>query len=638
MSRLPLVMLLAASACTPMGEPTDCDPLDPSRCALPWPSQLFTEEADTPTGLQVKLGATTLPVDDAGNSIDPADWNAKDGFSTVGPMMAFLGDVDPASLVPVTDIGASLLDGASSILLDLETGEKVPHWVEVDALSEPGQQLLLMRPALPLRHGARYAVAFRNVRLNSGGPAEPSEGFELLRSGKRTELADVASRQDRFDDDVFPALAEAGFERDTLQLAWDFPTVSRATSLGPSFAMRDDALTRVADAPAVTIIDVGDVDCSVEGTHVGRRIRGSVSVPLYLDSTEAGGRLVLDEAGLPVFQGMTDVAFTVRIPCSVLTGGKSATTYQFGHGLFTSQDEILQDWHAEMLHEQELVVFATDWWGMARGDLTTVAGIIDEDRSDFGTIPDRLRQSHVNAHIMRVAARTTLLDEPSMQADGVPFIDAEDIHFYGISMGTVIGSAYVAQSTELERAAMSVPGAPFSLLLPRSVNFTPFLDILREDFSDERDPLLLVGAYQMLWEPSEGAGWLNELASPPEGTRKKTLLLQPGLHDSQVSPLAAHMIARAVGAHSIEPAVRGIWGIEEAPGGTSGSAIMEFAYTDVPEVTPEAAPPPREFDTHQCPRREQRGQDQIGTFFRTGAIEAVCGEEGCFGERAQVCP
>ena len=40
----------------------DCDPIDPSRCILPFPSTFFMEETDqTASGWQVALGETTIP-------------------------------------------------------------------------------------------------------------------------------------------------------------------------------------------------------------------------------------------------------------------------------------------------------------------------------------------------------------------------------------------------------------------------------------------------------------------------------------------------------------------------------------------------------------------------------------------------
>ena len=70
-----------------------CDPLDPSHCLLPFPSDHFTVDADTWTRRRVNLPAGQL-ANAAGAPLDPTEWNRNDGFSPGSPMMARLGPVD----------------------------------------------------------------------------------------------------------------------------------------------------------------------------------------------------------------------------------------------------------------------------------------------------------------------------------------------------------------------------------------------------------------------------------------------------------------------------------------------------------------------------------------------------------------
>ena len=95
-----------------------------------------------------------------------------------------------------------------------------------------------------------------------------------------------------------------------------------------------------------------------------------MEVPYYTTTIYPGARLVLDDEGLPVYQGMTSATFTVRsgdlstygiiirgvvllqvlIPHSVANGtfkpypatvSNSPLTVQYGHGLFGSQVSII---------------------------------------------------------------------------------------------------------------------------------------------------------------------------------------------------------------------------------------------------------------------------------------------------------
>ena len=90
-----------------------------------------------------------------------------------------------------------------------------------------------------------------------------------------------------------------------------------------------------------------------------------MEVPYYTTTVYPGARLVLDDKGIPVYQGMAQATFTVRpddlceeynlstfqvlIPHSVANGtfkpvpasvSNSPLTVQYGHGLFGSQVRV----------------------------------------------------------------------------------------------------------------------------------------------------------------------------------------------------------------------------------------------------------------------------------------------------------
>jgi hypothetical protein len=209
--------------------------------------------------------------------------------------------------------------------------------------------------------------------------------------------------------------------------------------------------------------------------------------------------------------------------------------------------------------------------------------------------------------------------------------------FYGNSQGAIVGGAYVALSTEVERGVLGVGGMPYSLLLSRSADFDPFLAMLQADFSDQRDIALLISAFQTAWDPGESAGYAYALSRDPlPGAPPKRLLLQVAIGDAQVSTLGAHIAARALGAASVAPAVRPIWGVAEQEAPIDGSAIAEWRYSDGPEEPYGNVPPDQERDTHECPRREPMAQDQLTTFLESGIVEQYC-VGMCESTRAGLC-
>jgi hypothetical protein len=81
-----------------------CDPMDETRCLLPFPSSVFTvRDPSTKTGLRVAIAADSLEVAD-----DPAALLRADGFSQVTPLVtAFYADIPP---LPVAKVGTVRCD------------------------------------------------------------------------------------------------------------------------------------------------------------------------------------------------------------------------------------------------------------------------------------------------------------------------------------------------------------------------------------------------------------------------------------------------------------------------------------------------------------------------------------------------
>ncbi|MGH9048461.1 MAG: hypothetical protein ACRDY4_01875, partial [Acidimicrobiia bacterium] len=112
-----------------------CDFLDARKCLYPFPNDWFTVEDDTTdTGRRVAFVPEAMPVNVAGVAMDPTEWNRNDGFSPGSPVLTFVPglDVDTSKIAPSTDIGASLDEDAPIVLLDADTGKRVPYWAELD--------------------------------------------------------------------------------------------------------------------------------------------------------------------------------------------------------------------------------------------------------------------------------------------------------------------------------------------------------------------------------------------------------------------------------------------------------------------------------------------------------------------------
>jgi hypothetical protein len=617
--------------------PLDCDPVDPAICALPWPSSTFQVEADTPSGVLNAFPQGALPENRDAVPLDVTMWNEFDGFPVLGPMLVYVGgDVDPASLVGHERLEAS--DGSgSSLLLDVGSGLAVPHFTEGDATApDDATRVLVAHPVAPLRHGTRHVFALRGLTRTDGSPIEPSDAFRALRDATPTDDPDVEARRAWYEDVVFSALESFGWRRDELLVAWDWVTVSQEHSLARPLALRDDLLADLPpEGPPYTIDSVEDVDCAYPGTAIGRTLQGTMTLPLYTDIDGPNAILTRDADGLPFRNGDTAVPFLVRVPCSVLLDpSEGARVVQYGHGLFGDRFEAETGWLSEAANTHRWVVFAQDWTGMSTEDSGLVTLMLATDVSGFRTVPERSMQGFGEVLAGTRLALGALPDDPALQVDGQSVIDrAKGVQYYGNSQGGILGGAIMRLSTDLTRGVLGVPGMPYPLLLPRSADFDPFFRLLKEKYTDHRDIAVVEAALGAAWAPGEPGGY----AFPLPGEPPKAVLLHPAIGDAQVTTLGAHVMARAWGAVSVAPAARPVWGVAEATPPFTGSAMVEWSYSDVPAEPVESLPAASETDTHECPRREPTGQAQIEAFFATGVVEAPC-DGVCVGLRAERCP
>src|SRR5215207_4983179 len=149
----------------PVGVGT-CDPIASGACLLPFPNDRFTVPADTPTGLRVQVPIEGMPTNAAGTPIDPTEWNRNDGFSPGSMVLADVPGLDlqatfglPAGVQVLDRPAASLADDAPIVLLDLDTGQRVPYYAELDhhpGAVAAGRQLLIVRPLVNLVAGHRH--------------------------------------------------------------------------------------------------------------------------------------------------------------------------------------------------------------------------------------------------------------------------------------------------------------------------------------------------------------------------------------------------------------------------------------------------------------------------------------------------
>jgi hypothetical protein len=625
-----------------------CDPLDRAACLLPFPNDRWTvADSSTATGRRISLSPLQMPRNVANKPIDPTELNRNDGWSQGTPVMTSVPGVDVrrTGLATEADPGSSLRADAPVVLLDAATGERWPYTVDLDGNPTDGEQpLLIIRPAINFREGHRYVVALRHLRDGAGRTIPAGSEFAALRSKASAS------------DPVFGPLMRKGIRVDDLYLAWTFTIASTRNTTERMLHIRDDAFASLHGAAPTFTVKAAQNGYS---DKVSRRVTGTFSVPNYLttpvnakepvlgtDPGLPGTRfLYLPGDELPDRNGTFTATFTCDVPVAA-TPAHPARASIYGHGLLGGQDEVGAGNVQKMGQENDVLFCATDWYGMATGDVPNVATML-ADMSFFPTLPDRVQEGMLAQLFLARLMKDPrgFASDPAFRSSGKPLLRSGTVYYDGNSQGGIIGGALLAVSQDIRRGVLGVVGMNYSTLLDRSSDFSQYEAALNAAYPSEVDRELLFGLIQPLWDRAENDGYAAHIAhNPLPRTPRHTVLMDVAFGDHQVSNYSAEVMARTVGvrtnsgflARGRHWGVQPGWGIPRFNGSWSGSALIYWdSGTSRPplgNVPPAESGTVAGHDPHEDPRATYLDRVQKGLFLRpAGLVVDVCRGAPCKG-------
>jgi len=630
--------IAGSGATTTVAAPTDeppgtatCDDTDPTACLLPWPNDRFTRaDSTTATGRRVDLPTDGTPTNAQNVHIDPSEWNRGDGFSPAANLLVHIGDLDvtASSLPPVTDIGASLSDTSALVLVDIDTGQRVAAWAELDANSEdPARQPLIIVAAAALTEGHRHVVGLRNLIRTDGSEVEPSPSFAAV-------MADPTTTQQTW----LAELSAAGVDLAKLDIAWQF-TVASSRSLSSRLAhMANETLGELDEgAPPFTVT-------STETQGAARIVNGTFEMPRYLSGDGGPGSVfnndrpatAEDPYGLPERNGTMSADFTCIVPAGA-GPSNAASMIVYGHGLLGNRSEVLG--LGSTAAGANIGMCATDFLGMSTADVATV---VEEfaDFSDFRTQPDRMQQGHLAFMLLGRLLRSAdgFVTDAAFQSNGSAAIDTTRLAFLGASQGGILGGASSSLTNDWDRVILAVGGLGYNLLLRRSVDFDEFTPVFETAYPDELDQVLTLELAQQLWDRGENAGYAQHLVTNTyEGIEAKSVLVLEAFGDHQVANVSTEKLARTLRLGRREPtlgegrstAVAPYFGIDPIPTlphEGSGLVVWDFGTPAPPDTN---TPPRQGDDPHGDLGETPDALALLVGFVNSATIINVCGDEAC---------
>jgi hypothetical protein len=610
----------AAMPTTVVGGDPVCEPLAEGACMLPWPSDRYLIPQFTHTGWKVEYEPEAAWINVDGVQVDVSPFGRLDGFSPSSQILTIFDEpADTAGTAFWDSIDRSLDDDHPTVLLDVETGERLPHWIENDArATDPGETILFIRPTVRLDENHRYAVAIRDLSGVSGERLGASPGFAALRDGVLTEREDIERRRLNFED-LFVSLEEAGIARESLQQAWWFHTASDETTRLTMKQMREDALTRLgSDGLGCTITEVNDAEAG------GRVVKGTITVPWYMDAPLPPASIVRSTTDAPEYQGTEEIVFAAYVPASLIEAATPGPLVVWGHGLFGSGPPMMESTGIQQIGEDNgLVQVATDWHGMSSKDLVFLMTAL-WDVSKFNMLGENLQQAMVIQNTLtRSMLGTCGLEDAMLRADGGRSIDPETRYFIGVSQGSILGGTFLTQSPDIDRGSLIVGGANFSFMIERSIHFNTYEGFLTPAYGSRLVTGQLMAFSQHVWDQGESAAYLGAADEGLWDAGPKKYLYMVAENDSQVPNLSSDIAVRMTGLPVLADSSYIPWGSTVIDGPTTESAFISIDMGD--RETPRGNDSPDEDDGgHNTAALTDEGVGMILHFFETGEIASTC--------------
>ncbi|MBR79896.1 MAG: hypothetical protein CMA88_03825 [Euryarchaeota archaeon] len=569
-----------------------CDNTNPIHCMLPFPSDAFLREDEgTETGLRIHYSANSIPGSGLSPVVEIPILNTRDGASPSTQIMtAFVSEPDVTDLAGQYTIGKSLDPSHPTLLFNLENMELVPHWVELDARSEPDQSTILhIRTIQALDHNTPFAVVIRDLVDSQGETIPAHEGFAVLRDGLISDSPDIESRRERYED-IFSQLTNEGpsnnsnpISRETLQAVWWFHTASTDSIVGDVIEMRNDALDRIGTNGLGCTIE-SNSEMFNDGNRTHWLITGTYTSPQYTESFFAPTLISRDSNGAPEFVENREIPFWLMIPNSANESGNPAPLTVWGHGfLGEGNTSGLWGWG----NENNVAMIGTSFYGWASDDVISIEYAV-LNIGFFQHQAERLQQSMVNQAVMVRTFMGVCSDLPEFYQNGTKLVDASSPTYTGYSNGGLRGPSIIGLSPDLNRGVLWAGGSAFSHIIERCTQYDRFYEPFSSSlgYSNQMDRAIVMSVAQYLWDPTETETFLYMMQDGYNGEVEPfELMALFSIGDFQISNISSSRMMRTGGIPLLDSSTITPYGMQTVSDGHNGSVGVFFdgGYELAPE-------------------------------------------------------
>lgn len=501
-----------------------CDPTDPMRCHLPWPSSRFlAADLETETGVRVAVDPATLRIPDGVENLTAAD-----GFSRITPVI--VGVPGPLADNP----------GDDAVMLYVAEpehpayGEGIPVRVEVFAETFLGsdESLLVAYPRVPLPAGVEMVAVVRAGVLMANRLTEVA----LDRVAPETqEEADLRG----YHAPTRALLAEVGEDPASVARVWDFVTRSREQPWRRLRTMREAAMAAGEGSLEVRIDEVELQP--VPGAAV--KVLGTVVGLPSFDET-------LPSDTEPVVVGEQETKFRIIVP----EGTEDYRVVLYGHGLAGNLEDGTFD---ERFMTNGAAKLNIEFYGWTEGDVLETLGALGTPFAGTAVGTARLMQALSDLTGMLSALEGALdeaLSGPMLGEVENPLVgrhpDVTVPAWGGASLGGSAGLLFSYLEPRIRYSVLNVPGAAWTHFANFSQFFDPLRALGRIELEGDLNVVLALSMTQTIWDEIDGAAWVDARPEDPP-----VILIQESIGDPILPNIGTDMAARATGAVLVGEAI-----------------------------------------------------------------------------------
>lgn len=586
-----------------------CDPTDPARCLMPWPSAAFTRDDDS-MATHLRLD---IPTDGVVRGDDVTGLNRADGFSRATPLItAFPANLDPASLGDGTTGAVRLLVAEGPM-----RGTVVPvrpTLVPPQDTRDP-ETGLVAYPRTLLAASTEYVVVVTDALRSTDGASLTASDETRAALGLQAPRTPAQERLRAWHAPTRSLLTRAGIDPARVLRVWGFVTRSHDQPLVALRDMRTRAIEALRTGSATVRIDSASTPTDpTAALLVTGRIMG---LPRWVTSE----RRIARPGGHPSeVVGMTyDAPFRVLLPAG---GTGTYPAVVFGHGMGgevtdSSFDHLLTNAGAakvnirfDGLTETEM---ANTFLGFARMNLGVeqAESVLLQALAGGMAVIHSLRGVAPDGTVLPAASNLRdLLATPTVGITPNPLAgrhtNPDTLTWAGGSLGGTMGITMVNAEPLFLAGVANVPGSAWSHFLIRSVLFDLVRAGLQRIYGSTLDIYLQLAVSQAHWDEVDGAVWADAQENP------HPLLIQESMGDPVLPNLGTEFAASSLGAVQVGAVLTPMSGVTTAESADGRTAITQYR---VPSTVTDSA------DIHGFAARSGAATDaaleQIETFLRS---------------------